>query len=44
MALMHTAVGNNIADFFTGKATAPEVLAKVEAAYVTAAKEAGLLK
>jgi ABC-type glycerol-3-phosphate transport system substrate-binding protein len=44
MGLMHTAVGNNIADYLTGKATAPEVLAKVEAAYTTAAKEAGLLK
>ena len=44
MGLMHSAVGNNIADYLTGKASAQDVLAKVEAAYTTAAKEAGVLK
>jgi ABC-type glycerol-3-phosphate transport system substrate-binding protein len=44
MGLIHSAIGNNISDYFTGKATAQEVLAKAEDAYATAAKEAGLLK
>lgn len=44
MGLMHSAIGNNIADYLTGKATAEATLAKVEAAYITAAKEAGILK
>ncbi len=44
MALMHTALGNDIAAYFTGKASAEEVLGKVEADYRTAAKEAGVLK
>lgn len=44
MGLMHSALGNNIAPFLTGKASAQEVLAKVEEAYTTAAREAGVLK
>lgn len=41
--LMHTALGNEIADFMTGKEDAAKTLADVEAAYVTAAKEKGFL-
>ncbi|MGI9436343.1 MAG: ABC transporter substrate-binding protein [Geminicoccaceae bacterium] len=44
MGLMHTALGDNIADFLTGSESAEQALADVEAAYVTAAKEQGLLK
>lgn len=44
MGLIHSAIGNNVADFLTGRAGADETLAKVEAAYVTSAKEAGLIK
>ena len=40
MGLMHTALGNNIADFLTGEGRAT-TLADIEAAYLTAAKEAG---
>ena len=43
MGLMHTALGNNLPDFFTGVKSAEETLAAVEADYMTAAKEAGLL-
>ena len=42
--LMHTAIGANIAGYFTGKMSADEALAAVEAAYTTAAREAGILK
>ena len=41
--LMHTALGNEIADFLTGKEDAATALADTEAAYVTAAKEKGFL-
>lgn len=41
--LMHTALGNEIADFLTGKEDASKTLADAEAAYVTAAKEKGFL-
>ena len=44
MGLIHTAIGNNVADYLTGRASAEDTLAKVEAAYLTSAKEAGLLK
>lgn len=44
MGLMHTAIGNNLPDFFTGAKTAEEALAAVEAEYLTAAKEAGLVQ
>ena len=43
MGLMHTALGNNIADFLTGKETADQTLKDIEAEYITAAKEKGLL-
>ena len=43
MGLMHTALGNNIADFLTGKESAQQTLADIEEAYATAAKEAGVL-
>ena len=43
MGLMHTALGNNVSDFLTGAKSAEQTLADVEAAYTTAAKEAGLL-
>ena len=43
MALLHTAIGNNIGDFFTGKLSAEQALAAVETAYRTSASEAGLL-
>ena len=43
MGLLHTALGNNLPDFFTGAKTAAETLQSVEEAYTTAAKEAGLL-
>lgn len=43
MGLMHTALGNNIADFLTGKESAEQSLADAEAEYTAAAKEAGLI-
>ncbi len=43
MGLMHTALGNGVADFLTGVKDAETTLADIEAAYVTAAEEAGLL-
>ena len=42
MGLMHTALGNNVADFLTGAKTAEQALADVEAEYITSAKETGL--
>lgn len=44
MGLMHTALGNNLAGFLTGSDTAEQALARVEAAYLTAAREAGVVK
>jgi multiple sugar transport system substrate-binding protein len=44
MGLMHAALGEKLADFFTGKADAKATLAAVEAAYLTKAKEQGLVK
>lgn len=41
--LMHTALGNNIADYLTDKESVEQTLADIEADYLTAAKEAGLL-
>jgi hypothetical protein len=41
---MHTALGNNLADYLTGKVSAEAALAAVETAYRTAAREAGILK
>tara|TARA_B100000809_G_scaffold261874_1_gene311637 strand:- start:4386 stop:5597 length:1212 start_codon:yes stop_codon:yes gene_type:complete len=43
MGMMHTALGNGIADFLIGKKDARTALADIEAAYTTSAKEAGLL-
>lgn len=44
MGLMHSAAGNNVAAFLTGRATADQTLAAIEAAYTTSAKEAGVMK
>ncbi len=44
MGLMHTALGNNLPDFFTGTKSAEETLAAVEDEYLTAAREAGLVQ
>jgi ABC-type glycerol-3-phosphate transport system substrate-binding protein len=44
MGLMHSALGNQLPAFFTGTATAEEVLAATEAEYITAATEAGILQ
>ena len=44
MGLMHTALGDNIADFLTGKEDAATTLADIEAAYTAAAREKGFLK
>ncbi|MEO1687321.1 MAG: extracellular solute-binding protein, partial [Pseudomonadota bacterium] len=44
MGLMHTALGNGLADFLTGAKDAATTLADIEAAYVTSAKEAGLIQ
>ncbi len=41
--LMHTALGNELADFMNGKEDAAKTLADVEAAYVAAATEKGFL-
>lgn len=41
--LLHTALGNEIADFLTGKEDASTTLADIEAAYTTAATEKGFL-
>ena len=42
--LLHTALGDNIADFLKGEESAAQTLADVEAAYTAAAKEKGFLK
>ncbi|MCV6594522.1 MAG: extracellular solute-binding protein [Silicimonas sp.] len=43
MGLMHTALGNELADFMQGKESAEQALKDVEAAYIAAAKEKGFL-
>ena len=43
MGLMHTALGNELADFMQGKESAEQALADVEAAYRAAAQEKGFL-
>lgn len=43
MGLLHTALGDELADFLQGKETAEQALADVEATYLTAAKEQGFL-
>ncbi len=44
MGLMHTALGDNIADFLLGDESAEQTLADVEAAYLSLAKESGLIQ
>ena len=44
MGLMHTALGNELASYFTGERDAEATLAAVEENYIAAAKEAGLLE
>jgi len=41
--LLHTALGDNLADFLQGKESAEQALKDAEAAYTTAAKEKGFL-
>ncbi|MDE0303894.1 MAG: extracellular solute-binding protein [Albidovulum sp.] len=43
MGLMHTALGNIVSDYLTGATSAADTLANVEAAYIAAADEHGLL-
>ena len=43
MGLMHTALGNGVSDFLTGAKDAATTLADIENAYLTAAKEQGLI-
>ncbi len=42
-SLLHTALGAELPDFFSGKESAEQTLADVEAAYMTAAKEKGFI-
>jgi ABC-type glycerol-3-phosphate transport system substrate-binding protein len=44
MGLIHTAIGNMIGDYLTGKTSAEQTLAAIEERYTTSAKEAGLIK
>ncbi len=44
MGLMHAAIGERIADFMTGKTDAATTLAAIEAAYLTRAREQGLVR
>jgi maltose-binding protein MalE len=44
MGLLHTAAGDNIADFLQGKESAEQALADIEAAYTSAATEKGFLQ
>jgi multiple sugar transport system substrate-binding protein len=44
MGLMHTALGDNLAEFLQGTESAEQALADVEAAYRTAAMEQGFLQ
>ena len=44
MGVMHTVLGDGIADFLTGAKDAETTLADVEAAYLTSAKESGLIQ
>ena len=44
MGIMHSALGNGIADFLTGAKDAATALADIEAGYLTAAKEKGLVR
>jgi spermidine/putrescine-binding protein len=42
--LLHTVLGDNVADFLQGKESAEQTLKDIEAAYTAAAKEKGFLK
>jgi len=44
MGLMHTAIGNGVSNFLTGSTDAATTLAAIEEAYLTSAKEAGLIE
>ena len=44
VGLMHTAAGNNVADFLTGAESAEQTLTDIETAYNTAAREAGFIQ
>ena len=44
MGMMHSALGNELPAYFTGEATAEEALAAVEAAYLIAAEEGGIIE
>jgi maltose-binding protein MalE len=44
IGLLHTALGAELSDFMQGNETAEQALADVEAAYITAATEAGFLQ
>jgi len=44
MAIMHTALGEGLSNYMTGAKDAATTLADIEAAYLTKAKEAGLVK
>ncbi len=44
MGLLHTALGDNIADFLQGSESAEQALADIEAAYTSAAQEQGFLQ
>ena len=44
MGLLHTAVGDNLADFLQGKESAEQALSDAEATYTAAATEKGFLK
>ncbi len=41
--LLHTALGDNIADFLQGKESAEQALSDIEDAYMTAAREKGFV-
>ncbi|MEM7441891.1 MAG: extracellular solute-binding protein [Pseudomonadota bacterium] len=44
MGLMHTALGDNLSDFLIGAESAEQALADAEEAYLTAARESGLVQ
>ncbi len=44
MGLLHTALGDNLAEFMQGQESAEQALADATTAYITAAKEAGFLQ
>ena len=44
MSLMHEELGKGVADYLTGTKDAPTTLADIEAAYITAAQEAGVIQ